>query len=193
MHSADLHTWEFVRKLLPNPSLNWERISKRFSIHHRFGVGNPWFDRDWGLRLPKLFSIERSQIQDPKKSSSVYIFQNPTQHFALSSVRPECEKSLDETISWFSPYKSQSKAKICPINSHWQSVPKCSGKISWSIGMWASWQKWNLLWAYGIGQRMIWISLRKPKANFSIMNGYLRGRLTDDGGAKELLATIRGD
>ena len=25
------------------------------------------------------------------------------------------------------------------------------------------------------------------------MNGYLRGRLTDDGGAKELLATIRGD
>ena len=34
--------------------------------------------------------------------------------------------------------------------------------------------------------------LEKTKANFSIMNGYLRGRLANDEGAKELLATIRG-
>ena len=38
---------------------------------------------------------------------------------------------------------------------------------------------------------MIWTSLRKPKANFSIMNGYLRGRLADDEGAEELLATAK--
>ena len=30
--------------------------------------------------------------------------------------------------------------------------------------------------------------LEKTKANFSIMNGYLRGRLADDEGAEELLA-----
>ena len=35
--------------------------------------------------------------------------------------------------------------------------------------------------------------LQKTKANFSIMNGYLRGCLTNDEGARGLLATIRGD
>lgn len=30
--------------------------------------------------------------------------------------------------------------------------------------------------------------LEKTKANFSIMNGYLRGRLADDEGAEELLS-----
>jgi len=33
--------------------------------------------------------------------------------------------------------------------------------------------------------------LEKTKANFSIMNGYLRGRLADDEGAAELLATAK--
>ena len=33
--------------------------------------------------------------------------------------------------------------------------------------------------------------LEKTKANFSIMNGYLRGRLADDEGAEELLATAK--
>ena len=33
--------------------------------------------------------------------------------------------------------------------------------------------------------------LEKTKANFSIMNGYLRGRLADEEGAEELLATAK--
>ncbi|MGH7118714.1 MAG: TIM barrel protein [Acetobacteraceae bacterium] len=65
----------------------------------------------------------------------------------------------------------------------WQDKPidwrcRCLTEMDFQVGLW-NWPEHDLT------------RLEKTGATFSIMNGYLRGRLTDDEGAEELLTTAR--
>jgi len=51
-------------------------------------------------------------------------------------------------------------------------------EMGFGVGLW-NWPEWDL------------VALEKTGANFTIMNGYLEGRLADDGGAAMLLASAR--